>query len=613
MCGISCIYSKIPLNSIESRILSMNNSIIHRGPDGGNTKIHGNNIALGHRRLSIIDLDQRANQPMLSNSGKNQIIFNGEIFNFEEIKKELKEFYVFHTQSDTEVLLAAFEIYGIDWLLQRINGMFAFAIFNTDDNSIVIARDRFGIKPLYYYLDENMLIFSSEIKGILNSGLIEPLFNEAAIDDYLGYRYVREPNTFFKNVHHFKTAYYYQFNADLSFTCNQYYELPSINFDKSFDENKLTLQLKHEVEAAVLRWSISDVRLGCYLSGGVDSSLTTAILAEKTKHQIDTYCIGFSDKNFNEFKYAEIVAKKYNTNHHEIGMESSDYFNEMDDLIRMKDAPLAVPNEIPLALMNKRLSDDITVVISGEGADELFGGYGKIFRSGFDFKNHCNDEIFNYSSFYEYFLSKYEYVSRSIRDEFLTTSFEYRDQFDTILKQKFEKCEPEEAIFRFFHDIHIKGLLQRVDMTSMQASIEARPPFLDHELIEFVYTQIPYDLKLKWKNEEAKLLANEKTANEYSEKLDTPKYILKKVSESYLPNEIIYRKKMGFPVPLTNWIEQLITQSQELLSNTTWLKPNTVEELVSKIKTEERAGQLLWMFINIEKFKRIYFSKNWKW
>ena len=257
--------------------------------------------------------------------------------------------------------------------------------------------------------------------------------------------------------------------------------------------------------------------------------------------------------------------------------------------------------------MSTELSKDITVVISGEGADELFGGYGKIYRLPFDYKNHKMK-----GTFYENLVEKYEYVPRNVRDKFLIVDMKYREYFDNKISQEFNKYSNEENMFRFFQTYHIKGLLKRVDMTTMQASVEARPPFLDHELIEFVNTKVPYNLKLKWIDNENMQMAKKEYANEYSEKRDIPKYILKKVSEKYLPKQIIYRKKVGFPVPLTEWMPEISKIAREYLTNTDWIDNRKIEDLINESKTSNRAGQILWMFINVEKFKIKYFEKEWR-
>lgn len=611
MCGFNGIVSIRNINGISERISRMNKAIAHRGPDADCKKIISEKIALGHRRLSIIDLDERSSQPMANSNGSLTIVFNGEIFNYKELRNQLKEHYNFKTESDTEVLLAGFQINGIDWLLENINGMFAFAIYNNIDDTVYLVKDRFGIKPLYYTIVDDTLIFASEIKSILESGLIDAKLNRHAIDDYLGYRFVREPYTFFEDIFQLKSATYLKFHISKLVQEKKYWSLPKLNFDVNFNESEIIHETKYEIEQAILRWQIADVKLGAYLSGGVDSSLTTAILANNTNSGLDTYTIGFSEDGFNEFKYARKVAERYNTKHREFLLTENDYMDEWLRLIEFKDAPLSVPNEIPLSIMTTKLSSDITVVISGEGADELFGGYGRIYRSAFDYDNHNHDS----TSFYNYFINEYEYVSREIRDKYLSYIDARRDILDDSQRNEFEFHSNEESIFRFFHNTHIKGLLQRVDMTTMQASVEARPPFLDHKLVEYVYRHVPYDLKLKWKDITSKESAKTKIADLYSEKLDTPKYILKKIAEFYLPNDIIYRRKMGFPVPLTNWFSGLTSLAEVELKNTNWLNEGVVKDLINEIKNtnSQRAGQILWMFLNVEIFVKKYFNKNWKW
>ncbi|NNC50728.1 MAG: asparagine synthase (glutamine-hydrolyzing) [Flaviramulus sp.] len=604
MCGITGIYSIRNISNLEERIQKMNSSIKHRGPDAGGEYID-NNLALGHRRLSIIDTREVSNQPMHSNSNLWHLVFNGEIYNFEEIKAQLN--YNFKTTSDTEVILAALEEKGIDWFINQANGMFAIALYNSETKALFLVRDRLGIKPLYFYNDGENFIFASEIKAILSSGLVDAEFNEEAVDEYLANRYIRAPYTFFKNIIQVNPGTYLSVNKDLSTVENKYWDIPdAFNISTEYNEEEILNGLDEELNKAIKYRLIADVPLGTYLSGGVDSSLITAITALNKKEKVNTYTIGFEEMN--EFEYSEVIAGKYQTEHHEILMKKEDYMSNWERLINFKDAPLGVPNEIPLAVMSSKLKEKITVVLSGEGADELMGGYGRIFRAPFDYANEDTKE-----SFYDYFIAKYDYVPRSMRDQLINTPKSYRDKFDKEIKADFRKNTNEESIFRFFHKYHVKGLLQRVDMTTMQTSVEARVPFLDHNLIEFSYNKIPYDLKLRWINDEAESQARSMNSNQYSETLDTPKYLLRKLSYKYLPKEIIERKKIGFPVPLTEWFDNLESLANELLPNANWLKEGVVNDLIKKSKTESRAGQILWMFINIELFKRNYFNKQWKW
>ena len=604
MCGITGIYSKDNIPNIEERIQKMNFSIKHRGPDAGGNYIE-NNIGLGHRRLSIIDTREVSNQPMHSNSNIWHLVFNGEIYNFEEIKLQLN--YNFNTNSDTEVIIAAVEEKGLDWFIKQANGMFAIALYNSETKELFLVRDRLGIKPLYFYNDGDNFIFSSEIKAILSSGLVDAKFNEEAVDEYLANRYIRAPYTFFKNIFQVNSGTYLSVSKDLSSIENKYWDIPdAFNISTEYNEEEILKGLDDELNKAIKYRLIADVPLGTYLSGGVDSSLITAITALNKKEKVNTYTIGFEE--INEFEYSEVIAEKYKTEHHEILMKKEDYMSNWERLINFKDAPLGVPNEIPLAVMSSKLKEKITVVLSGEGADELMGGYGRIYRAPFDYVNEDTSE-----SFYDYFISKYDYVPRSMRDQLISTPKSYRNEFDTEIKADFSKSSNEESVFKFFHKYHVKGLLQRVDMTTMQTSVEARVPFLDHNLIEFSYRNIPYNLKLRWVNEEAKNKASSMNSNQYSEKLDTPKYLLRKLSYKYLPKGIVERKKIGFPVPLTEWFDNLESLAKEFLPNANWLKEGVVNDLIKKSKTESRAGQILWMFINIELFRKNYFNKDWRW
>jgi len=584
----------------------MTDSIAHRGPDSGASYISPDNkLALGHRRLSIIDLREVANQPMTSSNKEWHVVFNGEIYNFLEIKRDLN--YQFVTDTDTEVILAAVQEKGLDWFLRIANGMFAIGLYNSHTKDLYLIRDRLGIKPLYYYHDGKNLIFASEIKAILSSGAVEATFDEHAVDEYLANRYVRAPYTFFKNIKQLPAGTYHTYQPNVPLVEKTYWELPKeFNMSKSFNENELKEQLEFELKKAIKYRLIADVPLGTYLSGGVDSSLITAITALAKKDRVNTYTIGFEE--LNEFEYAQKIAEVYNTAHHEILMKKEDYLANWESLIRFKDAPLGVPNEIPLAIMSSKLKEKITVVLSGEGADELMGGYGRIFRAPFDFE-HGKEE----GNFYDYFINKYEYVPRKMRDKLINTPFSYRDDFDHKIRNEFNDRTNEENVFRFFHKYHVKGLLQRVDMTTMQTSVEARVPFLDHNLIEFAYKKIPYDLKLKWVDENSKAKAINQNADEYSEILDIPKYLLRQVSYKYLPEEIVNRKKVGFPVPLTEWFDNLEGMAKDLLSNSPWLKAGVIDNLIERSRVENRAGQILWMFINIELFRSSYFEKKWRW
>lgn len=593
MCGINGIFSKKFIKSISVCLKKMNKSLIHRGPDNQGIK-YNSKIGMGHTRLGIIDLHESANQPFISNSKRFWIAFNGEIYNFKEIKSQLD--YPFKTKSDTEVIAASIEVNGIDWFLSKANGMFSIAVYDNLNEKLYLIRDRLGIKPLYYSFNNNQVVFSSEIKGILASGLIDKAVNYEAIDEYLGYRYVRAPYTFYKGIHQLHPGTYLVFDNNLKKTEYKYWKLPSeFNLDIHYNENQILEEFENALIRSVDYRLTSDVPLGTYLSGGVDSSLLTALVAKKKSQILNSYTIGF--KELNEFDYSKKVSTQYGTCHHEILMTNDDYFSKWEELIKYKDSPLGVPNEIPLALMSSELKKKITVVLSGEGADELLGGYGRIFRLPFDHSNHNSN-----SSFYKSFIEEYEYVPRQIRDKFLKTGKLIRNEMDSKISADFKCNSNEENVFRFFHNYHVQGLLQRVDTTTMQTSVEARVPFLDHELIEFCYKKVPMDLKLRWNDFNSKNKARHLHSNEYSENLDTPKYLLRKLSYKYIPKEIIERKKVGFPVPLSNWFSDLEKFAKDLLSDSDWLEKKEINSLIKNCKDNPKSGQLLWMFLNVQLF-----------
>lgn len=604
MCGITGIYTTKENLNLRERITKMNDSIVHRGPDAEGTYLD-NRIGLGHRRLSIIDTRKVANQPMASVNQDWILVFNGEIYNYQEIKANLS--YAFKTLSDTEVILAAVSERGISWFLNQANGMFAIALYHKRSGNLYLLRDRLGIKPLYYFLDAENFVFASEVKGILSSGLVPAEFNEFAVDEYLANRYVRHPYTFFRNIFQVEPGSFLTITPNLKVESKKYWDLPEeFNINGNYNERKVVEAFQEQLVKAIKYRLIADVPLGTYLSGGVDSSLITAITALNKPNSVNTYTIGFEE--LNEFRYARMISDQYKTTHHEILMLKEDYMDKWDDLIGFKDAPLGVPNEIPLAVMSSHLKEKITVVLSGEGADELLGGYGRIFRLPFDHKNRNVDQ-----PFYDAFIKSYEYVPRTMRDSLLNTEKPYRLEFDEVLKGQFEKRSNEENVFKYFHEYHVKGLLQRVDMTTMQTSVEARVPFLDHKLIEFSYRNVPYGLKLKWKSDVARDKAKKLSSSEYSETLDVPKYLLRKLSYEYLPKEVIERKKVGFPVPLTNWFDNLQQMAIDNLQEADWLRNGSLVDLIKKSKVEARAGQVLWMFINVELFRKKYFEREWRW
>jgi len=615
----------------------------HRGPDDSDI-YQNDNFIFGHRRLSIIDLDSHAKQPMVSDCGNYVLVFNGEIYNYQEIKKDLIEKnYMFHTTSDTEVLLNAFIEYGIE-CIQKFIGMFVFTVYDKQNDEFYIVRDRLGIKPLYYLKDNEKFIFSSEIKSILELDKKERAINIEAVSSYLSFRYPILDDTFFEDIYSLAPAHYIKLSNN-KFETVEYWNVTDAFKKQKNDrgEEYYIERTKELLESAVKYRMISDVPFGAFLSGGVDSSVITTIMAKNSNDPIKTFTIGFEEEGFNEFEYAQIVADKFKTNHHEIVLSGTNYIETMENLISYKDAPLSVPNEVPLYLMSKELKKHITVVLSGEGADEIFAGYGRIFRSADDLEKIKNIDnygftdtekeeyvkkfitkysIETFTSEIEHFMNIYSYTSLLDKKELLSEKIDL-DKIENLFVDKFmhyfNELENESyynKLMYAFEKVHIVGLLHRVDMTTMATSVEARVPFVDHRVVEFAFT-IPIKYKLKWKSEQDKENSKVLMSDAISETHDIPKYILKKSFEDMLPNEILYRKKMGFPVPLNNWFGghfndyvKKILLSNEAKSRGIYNIQNIEKWLNSDRLSKDHAFAMkIWMLINLELFNKKYFNK----
>lgn len=574
MCGILATIGELNKNISNDEFQTALSLQVHRGPnDMGFETFHGNR--LGHTRLSIMDLSDSGHQPMYSDCQKVALIFNGEIYNFKELRSTLEqEGVLFISQSDTEVLLKSYLHYGIECIEQFI-GMFAFIIVDqrSEHDCTYVVRDRLGIKPLFYYKNEDSYIFSSEVKSILALAKQKFPLNKKTVSSYFSYRYSILDETFFEGIQNLTPGSYLHITKQGT-TQHKYWQLSDF-VDQSEDKGEAYYlkRVDELLHSAIKYRMISDVPFGAYLSGGVDSSLITAIMSKYTKQSIKTYTIGFSEEGYNEFEYADCVAKIYQTDHKAINIDASEYFETLNKLVAFKDAPLSVPNEVPLYLMSKELKKDITVVLSGEGADEIFGGYGRIFRSTDDFthqnilkKQADTAALFDkkygqqqFASELDHFIFNYSYTKPALKQNLLAKNVDWQ-KIEQELNQRFERSfnevptsDYQTKMMYTFETVHLQGLLSRVDTTTMATSVEARVPFVDHRLVEFAFS-IPNKYKLKWNSVEDQTHAKNKLSDQSSEVHDTPKYILKKVGEKYLPNKVLYRKKMGFPVPLDKWL-----------------------------------------------------------
>jgi len=571
MCGI------FGFNFEDKSLLKKGMKILeHRGPDDSGSFID-KNVSLGHRRLSIIDLSKKGHQPMQYNDLT--IIYNGEIYNFKELKNDLKADY--KTNSDTEVILKYYQKYG-EKCLDYFNGMFAFCIYDSKKKILFLARDRIGVKPLYYYFKDGKFIFASEIKAILQDEIKREI-NFEAMNDYFTYFYVPYPKTIFKDVYKLEPGHYLIFDLKKKkITKEKYWDINFAPINKP--ESYFRKRLVNEFKEAVKRHLISDVPVGAYLSGGIDSSSITAMMSNLSDN-ITTYSVGFdSNTVVNELDYARKVAEKLNTNHHEIIVTGEDALKIIEKVIYHLDEPIVNAASIPLYYMSKAAKKDMTVVLTGNGGDELFAGYQQhkvvyytSFLKNFNYliNNPINRNILKlFDNKYAKFSLKYIKAMDNLPEAYKTLmyykAFTEEDKENLILNYK--KIKP--VIESFFKtEYHLINQLTMIDLKlllpenylmvddkiNMANSLESRVPFLDYKFVEFA-SKIPPKLKLKGL---------------------TGKYIIKKTMKELLPKEILKRKKMGFTPPLRYWIDygfkdmaKNIYQDKELsrLFNKTYLE-----------------------------------------
>lgn len=481
MCGILfTTNSEIAEDKFTSALRMMK----HRGPDSeGLENVSG--LWLGHVRLKIQDLDDRSNQPYISTDGRYIIIFNGEIYNYEELARAhgISQ----KTTSDTEVLIELYSKYGKD-MLQFLNGMFAFVIYDKIDRSVFVARDRLGIKPLYVSSHKGHMYLASEIAPLL------ALTDDRRLDD-VGVRQYRKLRTFFRGHTLYSSvkmfpAGHFMMNGKIS----KYWELPNGDKNPPSDE-----ELRDLIETSVKYRCISDVAVGSYLSGGLDSTIVAA-LSKKP----DTWTVGFKD--FNEFKWAKKASNKFGSTHHEIVIDKDEYLSTAQMMIRQRMEPLSVPNEVLLYSMTKQVQIKNSVVLSGEGADELFFGYDRIYRWAASNKW----DIHEFSRLYSY----------GSNDDIEIVEY--------ALEPYLKCANALETVSSFFQISHLHGLLRRLDNSTMMCSVEARVPFVDHRLIERLSS-----VGINYKMQDGVVKAP-----------------LKRLYAEIIPKEIIERKKIGFPVPV---------------------------------------------------------------
>lgn len=545
----------------KSLIKDMNNVLSYRGPDDSGIFLDSD-ISLGHNRLSIIDLSKAGHQPMSNKNGTLWIIYNGEIYNFKEIRKVLeRKGYVFFSNTDTEVILYAYEEYGAK-CLELFNGMFAFAIWDTENKELFLARDRIGIKPLYYLISDKNLIFSSEIKGIIQYKFKKEIDLES-LNSYLTFKFIPFNRTMVKRIRKLLPGYYAIFK-DGKISIKKYWniewKLENLSFEYFLKRiNELLL-------SSVNYRLISDVPLGAYLSGGLDSSLIVAINSKLRKNAVNTFTVGYGEVT-DELKYANKVSDYLSTNHHELILDYKNITRNIPTIIWHMDDPNSDITMVPIYFLSKFSKEKITVINTGEGPDELFSGYPP-YKLGADI---CKPIPTFFKKFiYKWYYSPFKHRQKMNLFNILTNKMNYMDSY--FIKSH-SKQIPDVFLNKLLNfDIknELPNLqLARMDRMAMAHSMEARVPFLDHRIVE-LSVKLPTRFK------------------QYN---FTGKYILKKLALKYLPKEIVYRKKQAFTTPMHSWIKDSLEDIIESIlfdNKKAFFNYDNIKKLILKHKKSKK-------------------------
>ncbi len=571
MCGICGFISKNTI--ILEQLKQMNDTMYHRGPDDNGEEIYpaseGYNVGLAQRRLSILDLSELGHQPMHSEDKRVSVVFNGEIYNFNEIKNELQD-YPFRSSCDTEVIIAAYLKWGIA-CVDRFNGMFAIAVFDRETQNLYLIRDRIGKKPLYYWLKDRNLVFASELKPIMICPGIEKKIRTDIISRYLYHQYINAPDTVFENVYKLEPGMILQFHTG-DINTWKYWDVKQVYHKQRqmevTDYTQAKEELKELLKRSVKMRMIADVPLGAFLSGGYDSSMITAIAQSQSEHPVKTYSIGFNEEKYNEAKFAKDVAKHLGTDHTELYIDENKMLDLVDGMAKYYDEPFADSSQIPTMLVSALARRDVTVALSGDGGDEFFCGYNiydkigqaqKLDTLGEITYRACNLPLIRKADIIAKMPFKVKIIAGN-RNKETKTQFGTSNYIETAyamvngeavsalyqIESSYNEKNWQERRMLVDMDTYLPGdILCKVDRASMKYSLEARCPILDKDVMEYSY-RLPHSFK-------------------YGN--NVKKRILKDIAYDYIPGELLDRPKKGFSVPLNKWMrgplrEQLCEMSE---------------------------------------------------
>lgn len=602
----------------ETLIRSMAETLTHRGPDQDGFYC-SEQVSLGHRRLSIIDLSENGRQPMFNEDGSVVVVFNGEIYNFAELRTELEQKgHVFSSRSDTEVIIHGYEEWGLD-SINRLRGMFGYALYDLKNKRLLLVRDRIGIKPIYYHYHQGQLRFASEIKAILEDPQVERRVNYQALYDYLGFEFVPAPQTMFENIHKLPAGHYLLLEND-ELSIEQYWDLSLKQDDSISSFAEAVEKMREHLDHAVKSHLVSDVPLGVFLSGGLDSSCIVALMRRHISGSLKTFTIGYEDKSFSELDYAEIVANHCDTEHKVLMLDTlrPEY---VEQTLYHLDEPMTDLSTVPLYLLCKQAREHVTVCLSGEGADESFAGYDRFKASRLNrwfgimptpirrevigrMVNLLPDqpqkkgainmlkrfvEGSNLDSGGEHLRWQY-FLNQKLEENLFDTSFKSRIDRDPFrqVKDYSDRCDAgDDALNReIYLDMRFMmtdSVLMKVDRMSMASSLEIRVPLLDHVLVEYM-ASLPGDWKLK--------------------KLTT-KYIFRSALEGLLPDKVIYRGKQGYSLPVKHLLRgDLHDYMVELINDSALIRENMDHGYITTLIDEhcsmkQNHNHILWALINV--------------
>lgn len=613
MCGITGVVSTVSDNGVFNGIdhNAMLNAIKHRGPDGSGVA-HGDKWILGHHRLSIIDLSEQARQPFTNENGTCYLVANGEIYNYKELRDDLiRSGHEFTSHSDCEVILHLLENDGIPGL-QKLNGMFAFAYVDENSGKVLICRDRMGIKPLYYCLDKGLLGFSSEVKSFIVGGFIDECNKSENVCEFFSRRYVSGIGTCFEGVYELTPGAFISIDMHKGeISDGIYWSPPSRSSARSSVSVK---SVRDKLIDSVEMQMVSDVPLGCQLSGGLDSSLITALAMQNSNIPIHTFSIGFPDSPWDESPWALQVASILGTQHHAIPYSVQEFMEDFAYCTYLHDEPLNHPNSLPMYKLCREARKEVKVLLTGEGADELFGGYSWHRRAWrFDNIHKIIDNSYIRTILKYLGPAKLKFIlsgSDSVFQNILKMSglIINDDELSVLLKDflpvgvryGYSSADNQNGLLSACLDIDLKtylvSVLQRQDRMSMASGVESRVPFLDHELVELVL----------------KISSREHFAG------GRGKAILREIAKEFLPDSIIHREKVGFRIPISDWMRE----GQEMSRLLGWLiderasqrqiwNVNIVEKLVEEHRYQKSDhSETLWVLLAFEMWARIWLDKT---